>query len=418
MKLQGCTTATCRINWTIFQEPLLPIRKSNLPIGWKLFVCCKKRSIVPDQNGKKVVFIDEFPWLATARSKFLTAFEHFWNSYCSKREDLVVVICGSAASFMIQKVLHNKGGLHNRVTQQIRLLPFTLFETRDFLKSRGISYTLYDIVKLYMAVGGIPHYLEHLSKGKSVAQNIDELCFTKDGVLWTEYEKLFVSLFYQPEKHMAIVEALAISKKGITRKAILQKAHLKSGGDFSQKLNELIESGFVKEYAYWGNKNHLSLYRLTDEYVVFYLKFIRPHKKLGKGSWQRLQMQQSYKIWSGFTFENLCLKHIDALKKALGIEGVYTTSSSWFNEEAQIDLLIDREDNVINICEMKFYQTEFTIDKSYYHRLKNKMKALKSEMKRQKNIFLTMVTSYGIKENKYSRELIQNTISVKDLFEQ
>lgn len=365
---------------------------------------------------KKVIFIDEFPWLSTARSKFLMAFEHFWNSYCTQRDDLLVVICGSAASFMIQKVLHNKGGLHNRVTQQIRLLPFSIRETKDFLESRGISYTIYDIVKLYMAIGGVPHYLEHLSKGKSVAQNIDALCFSKDGILRTEYEKLFTSLFHQPEKHLAIVEALATSKKGITRKEILRKSRLKSGGDFTQKLNELIESGFVEEYNYWGNKSQFSLYRLIDEYVVFYLKFIQPHKKLGKGTWQRLQIQQSYKIWSGFTFENLCLKHINTLKKALGIEGVYTTNSSWFNDEVQIDLLIDREDNVINVCEMKFYQTEFSIDKSYYQKLKNKIKELRSEINTQKNIFLTMVTSYGIKENKYSKELVQNTITIKEFF--
>ncbi len=367
-------------------------------------------------SKKKVVFIDEFPWMATARSKFLMAFEHFWNHYCTQRHDLLIVICGSAASYMIQKIIRNKGGLHNRITRQIRLLPFDIYETDRFLKSRGISYTQYDILQLYMAMGGVPHYLEKLQKGLSVAQNIDQLCFSKDGVLKYEFDQLYSSLFDDSEKHLSIIKALAGVNKGMTREQLIKKARIPSGGDFSLKLAELTESGFISEYAYYGNKKQLMLYRLSDEYSKFYLKFIQNNSNSGRGTWQRLSKSQGYISWAGFGFETICLKHIAQIKKALRIDAIFSTNSSWFNAQAQVDLLIDRDDHIMNLCEMKYYNAPFTIDKRYYLNLKNKMDALQQETKTRKNIFLTMVTTFGLNENKYSRELVQNTVELNDLF--
>lgn len=368
--------------------------------------------------NKKVLFIDEFPWIATAKSKFLTAFENFWNRYCTKRNDLIVVVCGSAASYMIQQIIRNKGGLHNRISQQIRMQPFNLYETDLFLKSRGIQYTNYDVTQIYMAIGGVPHYLEKLQKGMSVAQNIDNLCFTKDGILRNEFNHLFASLFDNSEKHLILIKILATSNKGITRKELLEKSKIASGGDFSLKLTELIESGFVNEYSYHGNKKHLTLYRLSDEYSKFYLKFIHDNHNNGIGAWQRLQKTQSYLSWSGFSFETVCLKHIYQIKKALRIDAIFSKTSSWFNQNAQVDLLIDRDDNIINLCEIKFYNASFTIEKKYYLNLKNKISELEKGIATRKNIFLTMITSFGIKENEYSKELVQNTIELKDLFQE
>ncbi|AYD47792.1 AAA family ATPase [Arachidicoccus soli] len=365
---------------------------------------------------KKIIFIDEFPWIATARSKFLIAFENFWNRYCTKRNDLIVVICGSAASYMIQKIIRNKGGLHNRISRQIRLLPFNLNETAQFLKSRGISYTHYDITQVYMAMGGIPHYLEKLQKGLSVAQNIDKLCFEKDGILRNEFDLLYASLFDDSEKHLALIKVLAASNKGIIRQELIEKSGIPSGGDFSIKLEELMESGFVSEYPYYGKKKKLTLYRLSDEYSKFYLKFIQNNRNSGPGTWQRLHKSPSYISWAGFSFETLCLKHISQIKKALRIDAIYSTNSSWFNENAQVDLLIDRDDNIMNLCEMKFYNASFAIDKNYYLNLKNKIAALQQEANTHKNIFLTMVTTFGVTDNAYNRELVQNTIELDSLF--
>jgi AAA+ ATPase superfamily predicted ATPase len=365
---------------------------------------------------KKVIFMDEFPWMATSKSRFLMAFENFWNQYASKRNDLIIVICGSAASYMIQKIIKNKGGLHNRITQKIRLLPFNLHETELFLKKRGIKYTHYDVLQLYMAIGGVPHYLERLEKGLSVSQNIDRLCFEKDGILNDEFNELFSSLFEDSHKHLTLIKTLATCRKGISRSELLTKSGIPSGGDFSLKLSELIESGFVSDYPYFKNKKKLTLYRLSDEYSLFYLKFIEHNKNLGAGTWQRLFGGNSYKSWTGFSFETICLKHIQQVKKALKIEVIYSINQSWHNQNAQIDLLIDRDDNVINLCEMKFLNEPFKIDKNYYLSLKNKVAELRMETKTKKNIFITLITSYGLQENAYSTELVQNNLKIDCLF--
>ncbi len=393
-------------------------KKLSAPAGWlETFSLLENYLNSLRSSRKKVVFIDEFPWIATARSKFLMAFENFWNHYCSRRKDLVVIICGSAASYMIQQIIRNKGGLHNRVTQKIGLLPFTLHETRLFLKSRNIKYTPYDVLQVYMIMGGVPHYLEKLRRGKSVAQNIDRLCFEKDGILKDEFNELYSSLFEDSGKHLSIIEALAASNKGITRQELIKKSGIPSGGDFSLKLEELKESGFISEYSYYGNKKQLSLYRLSDEYSRFYLKFIRNNKTGGAGTWQRLHKTQSYASWSGFSFETVCLKHIYQVKRGLRIDAIFSTNSSWFNKNAQVDLLIDRDDNVMNICEMKFYNAPFVIDKKYYQNLKNKIAELQQETRTRKNIFLVMVTTYGLKENEYSRELVQQALDITVLLE-
>lgn len=365
---------------------------------------------------KKVVFIDEFPWIATAKSNFLMAFENFWNHYCTKRKDLIVVICGSAASYMIQRVINNKGGLHNRITRKIRLLPFNLHETELFLKSRGIMYTRYDVIQTYMAIGGVPHYLEKLQKGFSVAQNIDFLCFEKDGILNDEFNLLYKSLFDDSERHLQIIKKLADCTKGITRQELIRESGIPSGGDFTLKLEELIESGFVSEYSFFQNKKQLTLYRLSDEYSKFYLKFIQKNTGIGSGTWQRLHKSQSYVSWSGFSFETLCLKHVRQIKKALRIDAIYSTNNSWFNAEAQIDLLIDRDDNIMNLCEIKFYNAPFKIDRKYYLNIKNKIDALQRETGTRKNIYVVLLTTYGLTENEYSKELIQNTVEMNSLF--
>ena len=402
-----------------FSKEILKRTQKTVPIinSWfEMFTELEKYLDYKNDKKKKVLFIDELPWIATAKSKFLTAFENFWNNYCTKRDDLVVVICGSAASFMVQKIIKNKGGLHNRVSRKIRLLPFNLYETKSFLKSRGINYNNYDTLQVYMAIGGVPHYLDKLQKGLSVSQNIDGLCFSKDGILNDEFKQLYASLFDDSEKHMKIIKSLAASNKGLPRKELIISSGITSGGDFSVKLEELLESGFVSEYAYYKNKKQLTLYRLSDEYSKFYLEFIEKNKNGGDGTWLKLSNTQSYKTWSGFAFETVCLKHVNQIKKALKIEAIYSTNHSWFNENAQIDLLIDRADNIINLCKMKFYNAAVTIDKKMYLNLKNKIAELITEIETKKNVYLTMITTYGVKENEYSIELVQNNISMDCLF--
>ncbi len=370
-------------------------------------------------TSKKVIFIDEFPWLDTRRSNFLPAFDHFWNSRASKRKDLVVVICGSASSYMIKKIIKNKGGLHNRLTQTIELTPFNLQETELFLKHHKVKLSRYDILQLYMAIGGVPYYLEKIRPGESVAQAIDRLCFTKNGFLRLEFNLVFASLFDQYDNHEAIIRTLATVRKGLTRNAILSKIKINTGGTVTKTLTELEESGFIEKYiAYRGTKD--SIYRLTDEYSMFYIKFIENTKPSSQGVWMKMQGHQSYKTWSGFSFETICIKHIEQIKEALKISGIHSTHGSWIEKNTptstQIDLLIDRDDNVINLCEMKFYTGAFTIDKKYAAEIAKKVDSFCRSTKTKKSVFTTFITTYGVTPNEYSRQHVQNELTMDHLF--
>ena len=364
--------------------------------------------------SKKVLFFDELPWLCTHKSNFLSYLGHFWNTYCEKRKDLMVVVCGSAASFMVKKVVKDKGSLHARLSYKIKLEPFNLCETKQYLKFRNVNYTNYDIVQLYQAIGGIPHYLSKIEKGLSVNQNIQQLCFSKDGILSTEFDEIFVSLFSSSETHIKIVKALSMVQQGVTRNQLLKDTSLPTNGKFSDSLNELIASGFVSEYIPFGKKKE-RVYRLSDEYSLFYLKFIQQNKYVSN-VWQNLSKSQSYKIWTGFVFETICLKHINQLKSALKILGVRSASYSWRTDGAQIDLIIDRDDNIINICEMKFYNAEYVIDKKAETELRNKIAIFDNATNTKKNIQLTLITTYGVKANEYYHSIVNNDFNIDVLF--
>jgi AAA+ ATPase superfamily predicted ATPase len=375
------------------------------------------------KKQKKVIFFDEFPWIHTPRSGFMQAFEHFWNMWASKQRNLVVIICGSAAAWMIEQVINNKGGLHNRVTRKIRLLPFNLQETEAFLKERKVNLDRYQILQLYMVMGGVAHYLKEIKTGESAAKAIDRICFSKDGLLRGEFNNLYQSLFDNAGSHVTIIRALAAKAQGLTRNEIIEACALSSGGGATKLLEELTESGFIVPYIPFGKTWKDSVYKLTDEYSLFYLKFIERRRSQETGTWLRLSRETSWKSWSGTAFENLCLKHVRQLKKALGIEGVYTETSGWRyrsskdEQGAQIDLLIDRQDHCINICEMKFSTTEFTIEKKYAAELENKIAVFKEQTKTRKTIFLTMVTTYDVKKNAYADKLLQGNITMGALFD-
>jgi len=374
------------------------------------------------KKGKKVIFFDEFPWISTPKSGFMQAFEYFWNNWASRQKNLVFIICGSAAAWMISNIINNKGGLHNRVTKRIRLLPFDLQETELFLKDRKINLDRYQILQLYMAMGGIPHYFKEIKKGESATQSIDNICFSKNGLLNEEFKNLFSSLFDDAGSHKLVIKTLASKGKGLTRKEIIDTCKRTTGGGTTKLLDELIESGFISSYIPFGKNAKDAIYKLTDEYTLFYLKFIEHSRAKGKGTWVKLSREAKWKSWSGIAFESICLKHIKQIKKALGIEGVYTESSGWRNhpqkEEkgAQIDLLIDRQDFCINICEMKFSSNEFIIEKKYADELENKVSVFKRQTKTAKTIFVTFLTTFGIKHNEYAAKFIQNDIKMDALF--
>ena len=389
-------------------------KKKETPKDWlEAFTLLGEFIDTINSSEKKVIFIDEFPWMYTHRSNFVSLFAHFWNNYCTKRDDLVVVLCGSAASFMLNKVVNDKGGLHNRVSQAIRLMPFNLYEAELYLKSRKVNLGRYNYLQLYMAMGGIPHYLEKIKPGDSVAIAIDRLFFADGASLKNEFDKVFASLFEGSENHEKIVEALASTKTGLTRDQVIKKSGVSSGGTFTKTLTELMEAGFISDYKPLQNLKKETLYRLSDEYSYFYLKYINNNTD---GDWVSVFNSRSYSSWSGFVFETICMKHTAQIKKGLGIHGVSARSYSWRNENAQIDLLIDRNDNCINLCEMKFTNSEYTISKRYNEELQNKKKEFINELDKRKNVFITMVTTYGVKTNKNSW-IVDNEVKIDSLFE-
>ncbi|MEL6863724.1 MAG: ATP-binding protein [Bacteroidota bacterium] len=375
-----------------------------------------------DKKEKLVLFFDELPWLAAQRSSFLRAFGNFWNSW-AVNQSIVVVICGSAASWMIQKVVHNTGGLYNRITRRIFLQAFTLSEVENYLQSRQIYLDRYQIVQLYMALGGIPHHLKEIEANKSAVQNINRICFSPNGLLRDEFDQLYPALFANADNHLKVIRTLAQKRQGISREELIRISRLPNGGGLTKVLEELSQSGFIQILPAFGKKKKGQIYRLTDEYSLFYLRFIEGSAYEGDNTWLLLSQTQSNKIWSGYAFENICLKHVAQLKKALGISGIYSNSSSFYQQGtkeesgAQIDLLIDRNDHVINVYEIKLYQEPFSISKDYAANLRNKIGTFRQASRTKKHLIPTLISPFGLKANSHSRSLNIQVLTLDALFD-
>lgn len=372
-------------------------------------------------DEKKIVFLDELPWMDTPRSNFISAFEHFWNGWASARKDIILIICGSATSWIINKVINDHGGLHNRVTKQIALQPFTLKECEMFAKSKGLEMSRYQLAECYMVLGGIPYYWSLLEKGLSLAQNIDKIIFAKNGKLSNEFNKLYASLFKSPEQYIDIVTALGKKKVGMTREEIIAATDKYSNGALSKVLDELEYCGFIRKYNGFDKKSKQAIYQLIDNYTLFYFKFIQQNENNDEHFWSASIDSAMHRAWSGLAFERLCMAHTQQIKAALGIAGVLSNVYSWRKEAdemsdgAQIDLLIDRKDQVINLCEMKYSLSEYIIDAEYEQKLRNKKSAFINATNTRKAVHLTMVTTFGIKTNAHSG-IVQNEITLEDLF--
>jgi uncharacterized protein len=405
---------------TLYAKPLFPFQR---PANWlQAFQMLVTWLEATPKDEKRVIFFDELPWLATRKSDFIKALGYFWNSWASQK-NICLVICGSAASWMIANVVRDKGGLHNRITRRVHLAPFSLAETEAYLQSRNARLDRYQILLIYMALGGIPHYLKEIEGGKTAAQNIDFLCFSPNGILNDEFLQLYPALFDNPEVHTKIVRSLAQTWQGLSRNELIDAAYLQNNGNTSRALDELVTSGFVSSYFAFGKKKKDLRYRLTDEYSLFYLKFIETHQGMGQSGWQNISQTQSWKSWSGYAFENLALRHVPQIKKALGISGIYTESSSFYQkgtaqqQGVQIDLLIDRNDHAINLCELKFYNSEVVVTKAMAKDLRTKMALFRAACPTNKQIFITLIAPFSIIPNQHSIGLVDNALGMDVLFD-
>ena len=370
---------------------------------------------------RKVIFLDELPWMDTTGSNFISALEHFWNSWASARHDIVLIVCGSATSWMLNKLINNHGGLYGRLTHRILLSSFTLGESKAFLQQKGILFSDYEIAETYMILGGIPYYLNLLDKRLSLAQNIDRLLFNPNGELYNEFYSLYQSLFRDSESYIKVVKSLNTKGYGLTRQEISELSGIKSGRPLTEVINNLEACGFIRKYQNYGCSVRKVIYQLIDFYTLFYFRFITECSFSRLNHWSNIQRTGAFYQWAGISFEMLSSLHIDQIKKKLGISGVATAISSWRSHKnadhagAQIDLVLDRGDNTINICEMKFSEGEFEITGDYEKNLRNKINCFLNETKSRKSLQLTMVTTYGLHKNQYSG-IAQNEVLLSDLF--
>ncbi|MDR3225409.1 MAG: AAA family ATPase [Clostridiales Family XIII bacterium] len=372
------------------------------------------------QKGKKVIFLDEIPSMATKNAGFLPALAHFWNRWAQSRKDVLLIICGSATAWIIKNIVGNKGGLHNRLTHQIMLQPFTLKECEAFFHMKNILFTRYQIAESYMIFGGVPYYMKFMKPELSFHQNVDALYFDENAPLRSEYRFLYRSLFADSQGYIKIVEALSSKSKGLTRKDISGQTGLANSGRLTERIQELIHCGFVREYLAFNKKERNRLYQLIDPFTIFSLRFSDKRKKYAQDFWLHFSATPAHSAWSGFAFERVCLQHVPQIRKALGITGMMTEVSSWRSETtepgAQIDLVIDRVDNMIHLCEAKYASTAFKIDKAYAGKLRSKRDAFMQETKTQKSAHTTMITTFGLKRNEYANEIMFQ-MTLDELFE-
>ena len=372
--------------------------------------------------GRKVVFLDECPWMDTARSDFVGALDHFWNGWASARTDIVLVICGSATSWVIEKIVDDYGGLHNRLTRQVYLRPFSLSECEAMVKAKGIVMNRDQILEGYMIMGGVPYYWDLLQKGLSIAQNVDALFFAEHGELSDEFDHLFLALFRSPEPYVAVIRALAARKRGLSRDEIIRAVGVSGNGLLSKVLKELAQCDFIRTYCEPGKKTRDRIYQLIDNYTLFYFRFIDGKANLMSNFWSASRGTQAVRIWCGFAFERVGLQHVEAIRRKLGISGVITSVYGWRfvaggedEDGAQVDLVLERNDQVVNLCEMKHTAAPFEITDAYRQRLMIKREVFLKETGTTASIHLTMVSAHGLKPNANADD-IQSVVTLDDLF--
>jgi uncharacterized protein len=421
-ELIGTQNGTLQEQLLNFQNAIMKYSQSKIllpvPSNWiEAFHQLEQYLTAKKGKKKKVIFLDEFPWLNTAKSGFVEKFAHFWNSWASEN-NVMIILCGSAATWMLKNVVNGRGGLHNRISQTIHLEPFLLQETKEMLTGMGIKATNNQLAELYMVFGGVPYYLSLMEKSRSVQQNIDALLFETNGKLANEYQNLLPSLFDNASNHLSVLEAMATKWKGLSRSEITSIYKKNDGGGLSKILIDLEQSGFISSYTPFKKAKKDTLFRISDPYTLFYLKFLKKYKK---ESFIDISKTANYRIWCGYAFENLCLQHKSRILEILGLSKIKCNLSSYLYkgnadmDGFQIDLLIERADNVINVCEMKFHNTQFIIDKKYYKHIKNYLTKFQEIVGNKVVIHYTMITANGLTNNEYSRELVNTEITLDQL---
>lgn len=420
----GAADGTLTVQLRLFNDSLLEHggAERKAPGDW-FEAFARLRALLEDENvvrdratGRIVVFLDEISWFDTPKSHFKSALEHFWNSWASANPQVVLIVCGSASSWIIDNLLEDTGGFYNRVTRQVHLQPFTLAECDAFYRSVGVRFTRLQVVESYMVFGGVPHYLNLVDARSSLAQNVDQLCFQRNGQLRDEFHMVYKSLFKHSDKHVGVVRKLAERKGGFTRVELERTRGIGGGSALTKTLRELEQCGFIRKARDYAKRKNGHCYQLVDPFSLFHLRFLDDQEL---DSWMSNRRAPSYHAWRGNSFELACLSHTAQIKRSLGISGIGSREYAWRSSHstpgAQIDLLIDRSDGVVNICEMKFSDGEFVIDAAYERELLGKLNAYEREANPGKALHLTMCTTCGIAHNAHAG-VVQREVTADDLF--
>ena len=416
--------------FTSLSRTFKTLKFDTVPNDWfEAFFILEKAIQNHRSRSKIILFFDEFPWMETHKSDLVKAFEYLWNSCLSKDDRIITILCGSSVSWMIRKVIRNKAGLHGRLTLKIRLKPFNLSETEDYFKSNKIQFDRKQLTEIFMSMGGVPKYLSYVVPGLSGSQNIQKLCFDPNGPLATEFDELYESLFDNCNLHTKIIDTLAEKRYGLTYSQIAQSASSQAGGNISKTLKELVASDFVQHVPFFGKRRKDGLYRIVDEYSVFYLNWIKQalhnyDESLSSSYWLKQHASAKYKTWAGYVFECVCLKHLRQIIEALKLSVVVTHAGYWNyiskdpSQEpgAQVDLVIDRADQCIHLCEIKFYNTEYKMTAAYAKKLNDRRELFREKTKTRKTIFNTLITPYGAINNQHYLSAIDQQLRLDDLF--
>ena len=407
-----------------FQDSLIDCGYKDCPIpqSWLEAFRYLKKVIAESNDIRKVVFIDEMPWMDTPRSNFTAALEHFWNGWASARNDVVLIVCGSATSWIINKVIRNKGGLHNRITGKIHLRQFSLKECEEYASARHLGMSRSQIAEAYMILGGVPHYWSFLKKDASLAQNIDRMFFSEDGELKGEFDELYASLFKRKEPYETIVIELAARKSGMTRDELVAKTGMANNGRLSERLAELEQCGFIRSYHVIGACSSAIVYQLMDSFTLFHFNFIKNNIKHSERFWSSSLGSPMYHAWRGLSFERLCLQHVNKIKEAIGIGGVDAEVGCWRHvadeqcpHGAQIDLVIDRADNVVDLCEMKCTDSPYRILEGDMSEMKRRCEIYRMVTRTRKSIHMLLVSANGTEPGMYRNE-INCEVTLNELF--
>ena len=417
----GLSDAPTEVQLTEFNKSLKRVRGENhiQATDWLDAFDCLRQHIEQSPAGRKVLFIDELPWMDRQKSLLLPALEHFWNGWASGRTDIFLIVCGSATSWVISKLLQDKGGFYGRITGRMLIKPFSLKECEAFFRSSGIVYSRYQMVESYMIFGGIPYYLSLMKKELGFTQNVDRLCFREGGALRDEYELMYRSLFKNPTGHIAVIEALAGKRIGLSRDTILKESKLSDGGGFTRILRDLEQCGFIRRYNAYGKDKRNAIFQLTDPFTLFHLRFIKGSDAVTSPFWSAYTDDGGHRAWTGYAFEQVALAHIEQIKRKLQIGGVLSRQFAWRSAKSkpgvQIDLVIDRNDNVITLCEMKYCRDEYEIDTAYSRQLARRTEVFRRETGTKSALHTTLVTTYGLVNNEHTAQ-VQSVVTMEDLF--